>query len=131
MPVPGKGMGVLATRQIKKFETIMVDQASVVVALSIEKMIGKAEARKLLYRAVEQLRVPGEVRGLSVEHNAESEGDALEGEEDVMLTNSFGSQVGGTDCRALYPLVSVSLYHCIPFHTLPRPAFPTREHTGK
>ena len=112
--IPGKGMGVLATRTIKKFETIMVDQASVVVALNVEKMVGKVEARKLLYRAVQQLRVPGEVRGLSGEHKATSEGDAEEGElgkveEDVMLTNSFGSRVAEVDCRALFPLISVSL----------------------
>jgi hypothetical protein len=112
--IPGKGKGVLATRHIAKFETIMVDQASVVVALNVEKMIGKLEARKLLYKAVEQLRVPGEVRRLSGEHSATSEGDAGEGElgkveEDVMLTNSFGSRVEEVDCRALFPLISVRL----------------------
>lgn len=110
--IPGKGMGVLATRLIAQYETIMVDQASVVVALNVEKMVGKAEARKMLYKAVQQLRVPGEVRGLSGEHHAGSEGDAVEGEvgkleEDVMLTNSFGSQVADVDCRALFPLISV------------------------
>ncbi|KAF2677332.1 SET domain-containing protein [Lentithecium fluviatile CBS 122367] len=117
--IEGKGMGVIATRPIAKFETIMVDQAAVVVALNIEKMVGKKEARRLLHTAVEQLRVPGEVRGLSGEHKASSEGDAKEGEqgkieEDVMLTNAFGSEIAGIDCRALFPLISRINHACNP-----------------
>jgi hypothetical protein len=109
-----KGKGLIATRAIAKFETVMVDQASVVVELDMEKMVGKEVARGLLKRAVERLRVPKAVLGLSVEHAKGTEADAERGEqgkreEDVLLTNGFGSRVGDTDCRALFPLISVRI----------------------
>lgn len=112
VPIPGKGLGVVTTRDISQFETIMVDQASVFVATGVEKQVGKKTARELLWSAVEQLRVPGEVRGMSGEHGARSEGDAKEGEkgkleEDVMLTNAYGARIGETQGRALFPLISV------------------------
>lgn len=119
--IEGKGMGVVATRRIKRFETVMVDQASVVVDLELEKALDKKANLGLLSRAVKQLRAPGVVLDLSKEHNSggkkkssgedggEGDEEIEEGrrEEDVMLTNSFGSEVAGVKCRALFPLISV------------------------
>lgn len=113
----GKGKGVIATRKIKKFETVIVDQAAVVEDMGVEAAASDGEHRSLLGRAVGQLRRPAVVRALSARHAGHKEGDSggetedEEGrlEEDIMLTNAFGSDIVGIKCRALYPLVSVSL----------------------
>ncbi|KAF2644524.1 SET domain-containing protein [Massarina eburnea CBS 473.64] len=146
--VEGKGMGVVATRRIRKWETVMVDQASVVVDLSIVKGVSREEGRRLLALAVRRLRRPGEVWGLSGKHDAEGRGEDGEGnevvdngkeerqelrrrsgyetksgdgeemegklEDDIMLTNGFGSEIAGTKCRALYPLISRINHECNP-----------------
>lgn len=115
--VPEKGgKGVVATRKIRKFETFMVDQASVVVDMSLERAVSREENWSLLRVAVERLRKPGVVRELSAKHADGREEEEDEGEEellgrleeDVMMTNAFGSQIAETKFRALYPLVSVS-----------------------
>lgn len=108
-----KGMGVVAARRIEMYETIMVDQAAVVEDVDVEGAVEDGLARKLLARAVRQLRRPVIVRDLSAKHAGYQPGVEAEGEdegrleEDVMLTNAFGSAIAGTKCRALYPLVSV------------------------
>ncbi|KAF1954919.1 hypothetical protein CC80DRAFT_474957 [Byssothecium circinans] len=50
--------------------------------------------------------------GKSEEERGEEEEGRLE--EDVMLTNAFGSEIAGTKCRALYPLISRINHHCNP-----------------
>lgn len=114
--IPGKGKGVVATRRIKQFETFMVDQAAIVMDMALEKSITSKENLKLLKVGVEQLRVPEVVRSLSAKHGGGDKfgRDDLEGldgkeEEDVMMTNSFGSTIADTPSRALFPLISVRL----------------------
>jgi hypothetical protein len=118
--IPGKAMGVVATRSIIKYETFMVDQAAVVVDMEAEKALSEIGNRRLLMRAVEQLLVPGMVRNMSTAHAGEKEGGEEGGdgdgeeevgklEDDIMRTNAFGSTVAEVESRALYPLISVSL----------------------
>lgn len=103
--LPGKDKGVVATRKIKKYETFMVDQASLVMDLEMEKAVSKKDNLRLLKLGIDRLRDPEVVRGLSGKHNGEKgEND----DEDVMMTNAFGTQVGETNFRGLFPLVSVS-----------------------
>lgn len=103
--VPGKDKGVVATRKIKKHETFMVDQANVIMDLEMEKSVSSKENSKLLKTAIDQLRHPNWVRQLSSKHDG-GMSDAID--EDIMMTNAFGTQLGDVDFRGLFPLVSVS-----------------------
>lgn len=116
--IPGKDKGVVATRQIEKYETFMVDQAAVVVDTRVEKAVSDVVGRKLMKVAVERLLEPGMIREMSGKHegnqrfgdkggvyNDEEEEGRLE--DDIMKTNAFGSSVADVSSRALYPLISV------------------------
>jgi hypothetical protein len=111
--VPGKDLGVVATRKIKRYETFMVDQANVVMDLEMEKHVSKKDNLRLLKKAVDRLNNPGWVRQLSKKHDGHAE-DADEVEEEgameehIMMTNAFGTQLGDVNFRGLFPLVSVS-----------------------
>lgn len=121
--IPAKGKGVVATRTIKKFETFMVDQASIVVDLEAEEKLSSKDKGDMTRAAVERLRRPEAVRSLArgdaasidVEMIANEEGSRDEKakeqswEEDIMRTNAFGTTVAGEGFSGLFPLVSVSL----------------------
>ncbi len=53
--VPGKGMGVVAARLISKYETIMLDYASVLVDLYFPSSVKREEGYTLLHLATDQL----------------------------------------------------------------------------
>lgn len=119
--IPGKGMGVVARRKIKRFETVMVDQASLAVAVDAKEAVGEDVEASLIWRAVEQLRRPEIVRDLSWKHDgaADDGGDRSKGEkgkfdENVLQTNAFASDVGGIETRTLFPLVSRINHACNP-----------------
>jgi hypothetical protein len=126
--MPGKDKGVVATRKIKQYETFMVDQASVLMDMAMEKKLSLKENLALLKVAVDRLRYPDFVRALSSKHNghshtapsedADSEEDKereLEKiDEDIMMTNAFGTQIGETQLRGLFPLVSRINHACDP-----------------
>jgi hypothetical protein len=119
--VEGKGMGVIATRRIQKWETFMVDQASLAVDLKAEEKLSGEEKKKLMGVAIERLKRPEVVRGLAgggnegEEEESEGEGDTEKGkmkegwEEEIMRTNAFGTTVAGKGFSALFPLVAVSI----------------------
>lgn len=111
--VAGRGKGVVATRRIGKFETFMVDRASVVVDLRAEEKLGSDEKGELLRVAVERLGRPEAVMGLAGMHDGEEkiekEGEVDEERvEDIMVTNAFGTTMAGESFSGLYALVSVS-----------------------
>ncbi|KAH7092412.1 hypothetical protein FB567DRAFT_614340 [Paraphoma chrysanthemicola] len=117
--VPGKDKGVVATRRIARFETVMVDQAAVVVDMDLEKAVMKGESNAMLKLAVERLRAPGVIRDMSAKHNDGKDEEEVEGEEgrleeDVMKTNAFGSTVVDVSTRALFPLISRINHACNP-----------------
>ncbi|CAI6334812.1 unnamed protein product [Periconia digitata] len=122
--VPGKGKGVIATRRIKKWETIMVDQAAVVIDRGIKKAVSESTRKQLMKKATKQLRNPDAVLELSGDHDAhgekgnnrennsqiadEQESNGLANSvEYILQTNGFGATVAGVKCRALFPLISV------------------------
>jgi hypothetical protein len=123
--IPGKDKGVVATRRIKKYETFMVDQATVVMDLEMEKAVAAKDNLRLLKLGVDQLRSPEFVRMLSKKHSGAEEGEDEEEEgvvdEHVMMTNAFGTQLGEVSFRGLYPLVSVSgvVHRFIPISVSP------------
>ncbi|KAH7121070.1 hypothetical protein B0J11DRAFT_581829 [Dendryphion nanum] len=132
MPVAGKDLGVVATRKIKAYETFMVDQASVVMDLEMEKAVSRKEGMRLLKVGVERLRSPGLVRGLSKKHDGsvkvggegsekkkteeeeEEEEEVGQLEEDVLMTNAFGTTLGEGNFRALFPIISRINHACEP-----------------
>jgi hypothetical protein len=110
--IAGKGKGVVATRKIKQYETFMIDQASVIMDLEMEKKVSKAENARLLKIAVDQLKKPESIRTLSTKRKAgpklkeETDEDTLE--EDIMVTNAFGTQLETIEVRGLFPVAAVS-----------------------
>ncbi|KAF2748378.1 SET domain-containing protein [Sporormia fimetaria CBS 119925] len=119
--VDRKGYGVVATRRIQKYETFMIDQPSVVMDQSLEGNVDEKAVLKLLAEGVRRLKYPGVVWGLSGRHagrkiDVEGEEEEEEGrmEEDVMMTNAFGTEFGETKFRALFPVVSRINHDCDP-----------------
>ncbi|ORX95668.1 hypothetical protein BCR34DRAFT_441204, partial [Clohesyomyces aquaticus] len=110
--VPGKGMGVFAARRIERFETVMVDQASVLEDIDAEKALSTTEEREMLARAFKQLKFPEALMNMSAEHARREERGQLEA--DIMVTNSFGTEIDGTNIRALFPQISRINHECNP-----------------
>jgi len=121
--IEGKGMGVVAKRLIKKYETFMIDQAAVAMELDIEKKVREAEVLEMLRIGVKRLRRPEVVRALSDKHGDDENEEKKDREvkekivsreqlgkilDHIMTTNAFGTTVAGREFRGLFPLVSVS-----------------------
>lgn len=107
--LPGKGKGVVATRKIMQYETFIIDQAALVADQELESALGRKEKNELLKLAVDNLLLPDMVRDMSSSHGdgratGEDHGRL---EEDIMITNAFGSTVAGVGSRTLFPLISV------------------------
>lgn len=107
--IAGKGLGLLATRKIKKYEEIMVDYATLVVDIEFGTDVPAVLGYRVLRAAVERLRDPGSVLGLG--KSSKLAGDQVE---DVLRTNAFYTDVGGAEGErghmAVYPGVSVSSF---------------------
>jgi hypothetical protein len=91
--IPGKGQGVIATRPIPAYTTIMHDSA----ALIIDKSIPSTVQSSLLDIAIRQLRRPDVVLELDT------------GAGGVVATNSFGTTFANTSSFAVFPNVSVRI----------------------
>lgn len=103
--VPGKGKAVVATRAIKQYETFMIEQAVLVVEMEAQGGLEKTKYHEVLEVAVDRLADPKVVLELSDEHGEEKEGSVVA---DIMITNAFGTLVGGAETWGLFPLLSVS-----------------------
>lgn len=105
--MPGKDKGVIATRKIRKYETVMIDQAAVVVDSKAEKVLRGDVRDGLLEEAVDRLGRMGRetVRGMYAAEEEEEGDESLEHR--IFKANAFGSMVGGVAARALYPVISV------------------------
>lgn len=95
--IPSKGKGVMATRDIGKYETIMVDHAAVVMDVDVPEVWSS----RLLKVAIDRLHLPSSIRALGA-----GEGDGPL-EQRVMKTNGFGTSIAGVGTKALFPLASV------------------------
>lgn len=100
--IPGKGKGVIATQEIRAYETIMVDHATVLADIGFPSSVMKSQGHDLLHVAAGQLLEPGRVLNLS--RSSSSGADYIE---DVLRTNSFSQNLAGGPHMALYPTISV------------------------
>jgi len=104
MRLPGRGKGTVATRKIKKWETVLVDFPAVITQNEYSELSSPSEIRRLLERGVEQLPEHQKDRVLNLAH-------ATGGEliRDILRTNVFGGiEYGGVNHVALFPIGSVS-----------------------
>jgi hypothetical protein len=97
--IPAKDKGVIATRKIEKYETIMVDHAAVIMDVDVEEEL----TSNLLKVAVNRLHQANTIHALGA---STSKGTL---EQRIMKTNAFGTTVAGVGSKALFPLVSVIL----------------------
>jgi len=101
--IPGKGKGVVAVRDIKKYELIMADYSVLLVDIAFASDVEAERGYKLLATAVGQLTDPEAVRTLEASNKL-----AKDHLENVMRTNAFHTMLGEDAHMALYPIVSVS-----------------------
>ncbi|OTA68672.1 SET domain-containing protein [Hypoxylon sp. EC38] len=107
--IPGKGKGVVATRQINRAEPIIADWAALVVDLNFPTSVKRAQGYQLLHVAVDQLSDPDRV--LLLARNNVFSADIVE---DVLRTNAFSFTVAGETHMALYPQVARVNHACRP-----------------
>ena len=100
--IPGRGKSTVATRRIKAWETILIGYPALI---TINDMEGASydEIMEMLQRAVDQLRPNARETMYSL---AQSTGDNSI-VRDVIMTNSFGLEVGGVKHMAVFPTTSV------------------------
>ncbi|KAM7212239.1 hypothetical protein V8F06_012375 [Rhypophila decipiens] len=111
MEMPNKGgLGVIATRKIKRYEEIMIDHATMVVDIKFASVVLAFKGYRLLHLAADQLRDPDSIYSL-----AKSTEMAADEVENVVRTNSFSTTLGeDEDHMAIYPLVSRINHACKP-----------------
>ncbi|KAH6615474.1 hypothetical protein B0J18DRAFT_459495 [Chaetomium sp. MPI-SDFR-AT-0129] len=107
--IPGRGVGVVATRHIKQYEEIMLDYATVLVDIMFTTEVSAFLGYRLLHAAVDQLADPDSVLALE-----QSNGYARDKVENILRTNAFNTPLGGVPHIALYPLVSRINHGCNP-----------------
>ena len=105
---PGKGMGVVATRKIEQFETIMTSYPAMIIdneffpALDQIEELSPSEGPRLFQTALDQLT--DKERFVSL---ATSRGGDVHIVEDVVRTNAFGVHLSGEGYKGLYPEIAV------------------------
>jgi hypothetical protein len=106
--VPGKGIGVIATRDIRKFELIMTGFPAMIVDdqlfPSLEKRRPYPESQRLFQRAL--LQLTDQHRFLSL---ARGKPRGLHVVDDIIRTNAFGMTINGRRHKALYPEIAVCI----------------------
>ncbi|KAK4195038.1 hypothetical protein QBC40DRAFT_259412 [Triangularia verruculosa] len=136
--IPGKGKGVIATRKINRFETIMrsfpaiiadnaffpkeeEDEAGVKFKVTEggtrkatpaggpDGSKGFVKGRRYYHRALEQLG--DRQRVLNLARSRKGEMHVLE---DVIRTNAFGMTINGRDCKGLFPEIARMNHACDP-----------------
>ncbi|KAH6623886.1 hypothetical protein F5144DRAFT_659308, partial [Chaetomium tenue] len=104
--IPGKGLGVVATKRIKRFDTILKSYPAMIADnefLSLGKKTegGLPGGPRLFQKALDQL--PDKERFLTM---ARSEEEHVHAVEDVIKTNAFGIIVDGRDMKGVYPEIA-------------------------
>jgi hypothetical protein len=110
---PGKGNGLIATRAIKKGETILLESAHVIVSAQFPAQVTRSRGESLFKAILDQL--PTKDREVVMSRDM-SLGD--EGIENVMKTNSFACQLADGDVGdgyiCLFPSVARINHACQP-----------------
>lgn len=104
----GKGRGIVATRRISRYETIMVGYPAMIIDntfLPAEGVEAPVENWRMFDHALGQLS--DKERFLVA---AYSRGDDVHVVEDVLRTNAFGFVIEDRDAKAFFPEIAVS--HC-------------------
>ncbi|KAI1340959.1 SET domain-containing protein [Xylariaceae sp. FL0016] len=113
--VPGKGMGLLATRRIRQGQRVMQQTPAVVVNDEAVTSLGRDALAELLSQAMEALPAHhrGEVLGLSTHSAARDHGDRVY---KIFAKNSYtsGMHDGVSTFRSLYSIVSRINHSCRP-----------------
>lgn len=106
--IPGKGIGLVANRLIKKGEIIIFEPPSIIVNLDMGGSVKEEIRLEMQWESIYSL--PRETKSKSLGLMGHFGGDHLD---DVLNTNAFGVDLGGSvDHRALFPQVSVSRGIC-------------------
>ncbi|KAK3940852.1 hypothetical protein QBC46DRAFT_458638 [Diplogelasinospora grovesii] len=113
-PVPGKGLGAVATRKIEKDSVILVDHAIMLATVEYPADVLRDEVRDLLSRGAGQLADPERVLGLAQNLGDREDYDEISVVEDVLITNSFAVTVDGRDFMGLFPDLSRMNHACNP-----------------
>ena len=104
LSVPGRGIGVRATRPIRRYEIIMTDSASVLVDSEMPRRMKHAEGVELMTVAMNQLPEPDSM--LTLARSKDNLTTAIA--DDIMMTNSFGLPLNDINRMALFHKISVS-----------------------
>ncbi|OIW27617.1 SET domain-containing protein [Coniochaeta ligniaria NRRL 30616] len=107
--MPGKGMGVVASRKIERGSVFMVDYASIIAAVEFPEKMPRFQGHMLLDKAVEQL--PDPKRVLSLARSSSTDRALME---DVMRTNAFSITLNDRPWMGLFPLISRMNHACKP-----------------
>ncbi|KAF2191840.1 SET domain-containing protein [Zopfia rhizophila CBS 207.26] len=107
--IPGKGKGVVATRLIRKYDTFMIDEAAIAADIVLPNSMTHSKKVQLFERATSQLINPGIVTNLS--RKATVGGNVVD---EVMLMNSFDTDVAEVPHMALFPYVARINHACRP-----------------
>ncbi|KAK0649755.1 hypothetical protein B0T16DRAFT_492320 [Cercophora newfieldiana] len=99
-PVPGKGLGVFATRAIPSGKVILIDYVVLLAAVEYPDGMGKKQVRELMRVGVERLGDPQRLRGLArgAARN-KVRGEELSPEEELLVTNAFELPMGEEELR--------------------------------
>ena len=96
--------GVVASRMVRKGEVVMVGYPSIIGRMRLAKAVSAEQERELVAEAV--ARLPGEAKAELLALAKEKEGEGKV--EDVLKTNVFGIDVGGSQHFGVFPSLSVS-----------------------
>lgn len=103
--IPGKGLGVVAARHIRQFETIMTSFPAVIADnefFPAKEGDGNPTGTRLFQKALDQLTDKDRLTTL-----ARSRGGDTHVVDDVIRTNAFGITIDGRDMKGLYPEIAV------------------------
>ncbi|KAK4155259.1 SET domain-containing protein 5 [Chaetomidium leptoderma] len=109
--IPGKGIGVVATRKISRGQVLMIDYAAVVADAQFPSRVKRKQGSQLLRQAVERLPAADEILNLA---RSSPDPDTVSVAEDVMKTNSFTVEIAGKDYMALFPRIARMNHACKP-----------------
>jgi len=104
VPVKDKGLGVVATRAIRKEELIMIDSAALLASMELPTKMERSSGLELLSRAIHQLPDPDHYLSLAAT-DLSKKPEALA--EDIVKTNSYNLPLNGNNYMAIFPRIPV------------------------
>jgi len=102
-PIPDKGIGVVAARDIQRGEIIMSEPVTILADFDLPKKLEHSDGVMLFGRGFSQLSDPDRAWTLA----KSSEHLLAPASEDIMRTNAFGVALNDVDRMAIFPNISV------------------------